>query len=690
MSSSRDDDSSSDDETSETTNNNQRMYHRHTNAQIQRLEAYFKECPHPDDEQRRQLGEELQTENMKIRRENEAILEALKTVTCPPCGGPRLGREERKISVRNLRAQNVYLKDEHEKLKAAVANNGGNSMLRADEIPFHNGQPSYASNPHFSYGSSSNSSRVLEAPSGSGEPYAREHMNVSQPPRPRQPLQLQHIRPLTQAEKLMMSEMAKQAVSEVMKLANLEGPMWINSSIDGRIVIDQGYYEKEFAKPSHLKNTTSVRVESSKDVVLIPVDAKDLVDMCFDLEKWARVFATIVNEAKTIHVLEEESIDLERPGFSKMMYEQLHILSPLVPPREFVILRRCQQMEDNSWVIADVSYHLQNVEFDSPTCSKRPSGCLIKGLPDGRSQVTWIEHVEVTDTVKTHRLYKDLMCGGSGYGARRWVVTLERMCERIAISSSPDFQTIDIGGVVKTREGRMSVMTLGERMTKNFAWVLKMSGKLDFSQLSETSNSGVRVSVRANTEAGQPPGLIVCAGSSLSLPLPPVQVYNLLKDVDIRHQWDVLCHGNPVAEVACLVTGSDRRNCVNILQPSSGASENAEMMIIQDSYIDALGGMMVYAPVDLNTAYAAISGQVDPDGIPILPSGFIISRDNRPSSAEPDCGPDHTLLTVAFQILVHGPTTHSGELNLEVSTATVNTLISSTVQRVKAMLNCNQ
>lgn len=116
------------------------------------------------------------------------------------------------------------------------------------------------------------------------------------------------------------------------------------------------------------------------------------------------------------------------------------------------------------------------------------------------------------------------------------------------------------------------------------------------------------------------------------------------------------------------------------------------MMIIQDSFIDALGGMMVYAPVDLNAAYAAISGQVDPAGIPILPSGFIISRDNRPSTAEPvEGGPDKssTLLTVAFQILVSGPTTHSGELNLETSTATVNTLISSTIQRVKAMLNCN-
>ena len=70
------------------------------------------------------------------------------------------------------------------------------------------------------------------------------------------------------------------------------------------------------------------------------------------------------------------------------MYEQLHILSPLVPPREFIILRCCQQIEDDLWVIADVSCHHVNIDFESPTCSKRPSGCLIQALPNGLSKVT--------------------------------------------------------------------------------------------------------------------------------------------------------------------------------------------------------------------------------------------------------------------------------------------------------------
>ncbi|KAF8097884.1 hypothetical protein N665_0279s0014 [Sinapis alba] len=695
-----------------TTNGDNKIYHRHSNHQIQKLEAYFKECPHPDDSQRHKLSEELKlkpkqikfwfqnkrtqakaqiekainaslrAENIRIRRENEVIQVALKTVTCPPCGGPRLGEEERELSLQKLHAHNAYLKGQHEQILGFVNSNGGHSIPSVNSLAYHQGPSPYAStssNPHVSYRTSSN--HPIEPPSLEREPNTcHEHLNIAQPP--------QHFQPLSQMEKMMMSETMISAVTEIIRLIHIEEPMWIKSSIDDRLVIDQENYEKSFTKISHLKSP-SARIESSKEVVVVPMDARNLVDMFSDTEKWARLFSTIVNEAKTIHVL--ESMDTQRQNFSQLMYEQLHILSPLVPPREFMILRCCQQIEDDLWVIADVSCHHVNIDFESPTSSKRPSGCLIQALPNGLSKVTWMEHVEVNDKVRTHRIYRDLLCGGFGYGARRWTVTLERMCERLSLSSISVFLTTDYAGVVKTIEGKRSVMNLGERMLKNFAWILKMSGNYDFSQLSETNSSGVRVSVRVNSEAGQPAGLIVCAASSLCLPLSPLQVYNFLTNLEFRHQWDVLCLGNPAAEVAGFFTGTDDKNRVNILQPTS-ATENADMMIIQDSFIDALGGMVVYAPVDLNTAYAAVSGQVNPSGIPILPSGFIISRDGHHStSPELDGGRDYStaLLTVAFQILVSGPTL-SGDLQIEESTATVNTLITSTLQRIKVMLNCNE
>ncbi|KAH0918807.1 hypothetical protein HID58_026467 [Brassica napus] len=543
---------------------------------------------------------------MKIRRENEAMQEALNTVTCPPCGGPHPEQTE------------------------------GHPKPIVNALAYLHGPSLHAStsnNPHVTYGTSSN--HLVEPPSLLRELYLREHISFAQPPQPRQ---LQCSPPLSNMEKVMMTEAMVAAVTEVITLIQTEEPMWIKSSIDSRLVIDQENYEKKFTKNSYFKT----RIESSKEIAVIPLDAKNL-------EKWASLFSTIVSKAKTIRVLESSKLE-------------------------------------GLWVIADVSYHQVAFEFEfgTPACYKRPSGFLIQAMPNGHSKVTWMEHVEVNDKVRAHRIYRDLLCGGFGYGARRWTATLERMCERLSLYSVSDFPTTDDPGVVKTINGRRRLMDLGERMLKNFAWILNMPEKSDFSQQSATNSSGVNISVRVNKEAGQPVGLIVCACSSLCLPLAPLQVYNFLKNLEVRHQWDVLCHASPVTEVARFVTEQTIRT------PSS-AAEGGDLMIIQDSFIDALGGMVVYAPVDLSTAHAAVSGNVNPSDIPILPSGFVISRDGRPSAtAELDGGCDNckTLLTVAFQILVTGPTIYE-ELQMDKWTTSVDTLISSTITKVKAMLNCH-
>lgn len=49
--------------------------------------------------------------------------------------------------------------------------------------------------------------------------------------------------------------------------------------------------------------------------------------------------------------------------------------------------------------------------------------------------MTWIEHVQVDDKSLTHRMYRDLVCSGQAYGAKRWISTLKRMCERFAFST---------------------------------------------------------------------------------------------------------------------------------------------------------------------------------------------------------------------------------------------------------------
>lgn len=112
------------------------------------------------------------------------------------------------------------------------------------------------------------------------------------------------------------------------------------------------------------------------------------------------------------------------------------------------------------------------------------------------------------------------------------------------------------------------------------------------------------------------------------------------------------------------------------------------MLILEESCSDHLGGMIVYAPMDIPAMNLAVGGE-ETSGIPLLPSGFIVSSNGRAGGARSTApNPNGALLTVAFQILVSSPSAASKDVNME-AVATVNTLISSTVQKIKSALNCS-
>ncbi|XWS46462.1 hypothetical protein CRYUN_Cryun14cG0069100 [Craigia yunnanensis] len=646
-----------------------KTYHRHTSQQIHTLQAFFKECPHPDDKQRRQLSNELglepkqikfwfqnkrtqkkaeheradnsvlRAENERIQCENLAIREALKNVICPSCGGPPVGEEERQHSLQTLKLQNALLKEEasnifnytfyssfylwakqhlHEKVSTLLAKYTGKVISESESLT---------------------------------------------------PITPTRFTPVIDMERAVMFETAATAMDELIRLLRTNEALWVKSPSNGRYVIQRDSYVKTFPRATHLRSS-SARIESSKDSVLVTMNATQLVDMLLDADKWVELFPTIVTKAKTIQILETGMVGNKRNGSLQLMYEEMHVLSPFVPPREFYFLRHCQQIESGLWVVADVSVKQTSHSW------KLPSGCMIQEMPNGYSKITWVEHVEVDDKTHTHRLYRDLIEGGWAYCSERWVITLQMMCERLSISNG---EITDFGGVITLAEGRKSIMKLSHRMVKSFCSILNMSGELDFPQVSEEHNSGVRVCVRQSIEPGQTKGMIVSAATSLWLPLPCQTVFSLLKDEKMRLQWDVLCNGNPVNEMANISTGNIPGNCISIIQPLVPCENN--MMLLQECCnSECLGAMVVYAPISIPATNMTINGE-DSSNIPILPSGFIVSADRGVAA---NSSGSH--LTLAFQILVSSPLS-SKELNIQ-SVATVNTLVTSTVQRIKDLLNC--
>ncbi|XP_030541266.1 homeobox-leucine zipper protein HDG11-like isoform X1 [Rhodamnia argentea] len=689
-----------------------KRYHRHTAHQIQRLEAMFKECPHPDEKQRMELSHELglaprqikfwfqnrrtqmkaqheradncalRAENDRIRCENIVIREALRNVICPSCGTVPSG-EDSYFDEQKLRLENAHLKEELDRVSSIAAKYIGRPISQLPPV-----QPIHIASLDLTMSS-------LGAHGLAGPSLDLDLLPGSSSSVPHFPFQAVVF---SEMDKSLMADIAANALDEFLRLAQTDEPLWMKSTSDGRDTLNLESYERMFPRASsHLKNP-DVRVEASRESRVVIMNGLALIDMFMDSNKWAELFPTIVSAAKTIEVVSPGLLTSQN-GSLQLMYEELQVLSPLLPTREFYILRYCQQIEQGLWAIADVSFDLSRYDqFASQSRSQRlPSGCLIQDLPNGYSKVTWVEHVEIEDKAPIHRLYRDLIYSSLAFGAGRWIATLERMCERIACLMVTGSSTRSLGGVIPSPDGKRSMMKLAQRMVNNFCGSISMSSSRQqrWTTLSGSSEVGVRVALHKSTDPGQPNGVVLSAATTIWLPISPQNVFNFFKDERTRAQWDVLSNGNAVQEVAHIANGSHPGNCISVLRAYNTSQNN--MLILQESCIDLSGSLIVYCPVDLPAINLAMSGE-DPSYIPLLPSGFTISPDGGPdpgdgasSSSAAAAGQGSTgrsggsLMTVEFQILVSS--LPSAKLNLE-SVTTVNNLISTTVHQIKAALNC--
>ncbi|KAB2048343.1 hypothetical protein ES319_A13G107400v1 [Gossypium barbadense] len=671
--------------------NKKKRYHRHTQHQIQEMEAFFKECPHPDDKQRKELGRELgleplqvkfwfqnkrtqmktqherhentqlRTENEKLRADNMRYREALSTASCPNCGGPT-AVGQMSFDEHHLRLENARLREEIDRISAIAAK--------------------YVGKPVVSYPllSSPMTPRPFEfgAQPGTGDMYGAGDL-------------LRSISSPSEADKPIIIELAVAAMEELVRMAQMGEPLWMTSLDGTTYVLNEEEYIRTFPRGIGPK-PTGFKCEASRETALVIMNHINLVEILMDVNQWSTVFSGIVSKASTLDVL-STGIAGNYNGALQVMAAEFQVLSPLVPTRESYYVRYCKQHAEGTWAVVDAS--LDNIR-PSPTarCRRRPSGCLIQEMPNGYSKVTWVEHVEVDDS-GVHSLYKQLVSSGHAFGAQRWIATLDRQCERLASVMATTVPTCDVG-VITNQDGRKSMLKLAERMVMSFCAGVSASTAHTWTTLSGTGADDVRVMTRKSVDdPGRPPGIVLSAATSFWLPVSPKRVFDFLRDENSRSEWDILSNGGVVQEMAHIANGRDTGNCVSLLRVNSANSSQSNMLILQESCADPTASFVIYAPVDIVAMNVVLNGG-DPDYVALLPSGFAILPDGSTitattSSAGGGIDTDAagssggSLLTVAFQILVDSVPTAKLSLG---SVATVNNLIACTVERIKASLSC--
>ncbi|XP_024988375.1 homeobox-leucine zipper protein MERISTEM L1-like [Cynara cardunculus var. scolymus] len=664
--------------------NKKKRYHRHTQHQIQEMEAFFKDCPHPDDKQRKELGRRLsleplqvkfwfqnkrtqvkaqherydntnlRNENDKLQAENMRYKEALANTTCPNCGGPAsIG--EMSFDEQQLRIENARLREEIDRLSGIAAKFVGKSSLIYPDL-----------SPH-------GPSRSLDLPTNFSPQHGMvgEMFGTSD--------LLRSMAGPTEAEKPIIIELAVAAMEELIRMAQVGEPLWVPiSNNSSQETLSEDEYQRAFPRGIGPK-PMGLKTEASRESMVVIMNHMTLVEILMDVNQWSNVFCAIVSRATTLEVL-STGVAGNYNGALQVMTAEYQVPSPLVPTRENYFVRYCKQHADGTWVVVDVS--LDSLRSSSISrCRRRPSGCLIQELPNGYSKVTWVEHVEV-DTGAVHDIYKVLVNSGLAFGAKRWVATLDRQCERLASAMASNIPAGDVG-VISNPEGRKSMLKLAERMVLGFCTGVGASTAHTWTTLSGSGADDVRVMTRKTTDdAGRPAGIVLCAATSFWLPVPPKQVFNFLRDENSRIEWDILSNCGLVQKIVHIANGRDPGNYVSLLRINSANSSQSHMLILQESSCDSTGAYVIYAPVDIASMNVALSG-ADPDCFALLPSGFAILPDGpgQYEGGDLDVGTGGSLLTIAFQILVDSVPTSKLSLG---SVATVNTLIKCTAERIKA------
>ncbi|KAJ8634740.1 hypothetical protein MRB53_009007 [Persea americana] len=189
------------------------------------------------------------------------------------------------------------------------------------------------------------------------------------------------------------------------------------------------------------------------------------------------------------------------------------------------------------------------------------------------------------------------------------------------------------------------MLKLAERMVTSSCTGVRASTAHSWTSVSGNDSKDVRVMMkRSSDDPGRPSGIILSASTSVWLPHPHKRVFDYLRNENSRNK-------------------------------SSDSNNNTNMLLLQECRTDPTGSFLIFAPVD-NTSMNMVLAGGDPDNVPILPSGFSLFPD----------GDSRSLLTVAFQILVGSVPTATLP---PASVMTVNSVVSATVEKMKALITEN-
>ncbi|XP_048136610.1 homeobox-leucine zipper protein PROTODERMAL FACTOR 2-like [Rhodamnia argentea] len=153
-------------------------------------------------------------------------------------------------------------------------------------------------------------------------------------------------------------------------------------------------------------------------------------------------------------------------------------MEELVAKREMLEKEYCKQLDWGMWGVVDYSLecvlHCSFIKYQ-----RRPSGRLMQDLPNGSSEVNWVENGG-GDHTAIHSIYRPIVSSGFAFGAKHWISANTRQAEWLEILMLPNqnaaynnantvlmtFSVLCV--VVISQSGRDNLFKLTERMMRTY------------------------------------------------------------------------------------------------------------------------------------------------------------------------------------------------------------------------------
>ncbi|WMV33956.1 hypothetical protein MTR67_027341 [Solanum verrucosum] len=677
--------------------------HKYSVNQIQELEAVFKENSYPDEKTRLELATKfsvgkkqvqfwfqnkrsisktqlerhdkkmLQQENGKLCLEYAAMKELMENSICDPC--------RNKDTIRNENIDEKEILNEHARLKNELAR----IAIHADNFlgpsTFLEGSlTSMMENFGLELLTERDEISDVNVVDGLSLNEVDFGKYLTSPP----PTNLVN-KDLT-LDKSMLLNLALAALNELLKLAMSDELFWVRSLDGGGEILNMEEYARSFIpitgiKPSHF--TT----EATRSSGIVAGNSLTLVEMLMNESQWVEVFPCIIGKVNTFDVI-STGIGESKSGTLLLIETELQIISNVVPVREIQFLRFCQKHVEGTWIIVDVSVDTikeGSQQYKIEKCRRLPSGCIIQDMPNDYCKVIWIEHMEY-DEIFVHHLYRPLIRAGLGFGAQRWMSSLQRQSEFLRVMASFVNFTVD-------SKGEISMGILAQRMTRNFcAGICATSHKWKTIQIENEKDANLMM--RKNiSDPGEPIGVVLSATKTIQLPIKPQCLFEFFTNKNMRIQWDILSCSGPMKNIIHITKGQNLKSCISLLCANGDgiiANQN-NMLIFQDTCTDATSSLLVYSIVDSSKMNTVMKGgdsscvELLPNGISIVPdlSQDYYANNNNDGNNNEFCS--GSLVTIMFQMFVDNLSTTDLP---EKSIIDANDIISHTIYKIKTAFKC--